>query len=230
MTIPDLRSPQSWIIAAALIAVVGGSVWGLSRGNSKPQVAIPKELSVESLKAQAEAEPARMMTTVRETMRRDDLTDEQRRQIAENMRKVWEDTMRKRVDDYYAANSEEDKKAILDRQIDEFEERRKELEERRKEDAKNGESRDRADRGQPFRGMFGQQTKEERKERSESRDPDRMARQTAYFSAMRERMSERGIKAPFGPGGGFGGPGGPGGGRGGLGGGPGGGSRPNRGP
>ena len=210
MTMPDFRSPQSWIIAAASITVVGGSVWALSRGGNAPTgVAIPRELSVESLKAQAAAEPGRMMDTVRDTMRRDDLTDEQRRQVAENMRKVWEDTMQKRVDEYYAAASDEDRKAILDRQIDEFEQRRKEWEERRKQDEKKT-GKDGAERGPGFRGLFGPQSKEERKERSESRDPDKAARQMAYFAAVRERMSERGIKAPFGPGGGFGGgPGGP---------------------
>jgi vacuolar-type H+-ATPase subunit I/STV1 len=210
MALPDFRSPQSWIITAASIAVVGGSVWALSRGGNAPAgVAIPRELSVESLKAQAAAEPGRMMNTVRDTMRRDDLTDEQRRQVAENMRKVWEDTMQKRVEEYYAAASDEDRKAILDRQIDEFEQRRKEWEERRKQDEKKA-GKDGAERGPGFRGLFGPQSKEERKERSESRDPDKAARQMAYFAAVRERMGERGIKAPFGPGGGFGGgPGGP---------------------
>jgi len=210
MTMPDFRSPQSWIIAAASITVVGGSVWALSRGgNASAGVAIPKELSVEALKTQAAAEPGRMLNTVRDTMRRDDLTDEQRRQVAENMRTVWQDTMQKRVDAYYAAASDEDRKALLDRQIDEFEQRRKEWEERRREDEKKA-GRDAAEREPGFRGLFGPQSKEERKERSESRDPDKAARQMAYFSALRERMAERGIKAPSGPGGGFGGgPGGP---------------------
>jgi hypothetical protein len=63
-------------------------------------VVIPAELSVDSLKAKA-AEPDKLRETMRDTMQREDLTDEQRRQIAENMRTVWEAEMTKRVDEYF---------------------------------------------------------------------------------------------------------------------------------
>jgi hypothetical protein len=44
-------------------------------------------------------------------------------------------------------------------------------------------------------------TPEGRKQMSESRDPDRMARRMAYFGAILSRAKERGIEMPF-PGGG----------------------------
>ena len=48
---------------------------------------------------------------------------------------------------------------------------------------------------------MGQQTQQDRKERSESRDPDQMAQRVAYFSAIQSRMKERGMAPPqFGPG------------------------------
>ena len=221
MTMPNFRTPQSWIITVLCAAAVGGSAWAVFRGPSAKTkgVAIPHELSVESLKAKTQ-EPDKLRETIRDTMRRDDLTDEQRRQIAENMRAVWEAEMQKRVDEYYAA-SEEEKTAVLDRQLDEFRERMKEWEKRREEEQKKDGEKDRAQQDQRFAGMFGQQSREERKQRSETRDPDRTGRQMAYFAAMRQRATERGIKMPFGPGAGP---------RGGAGADPGRSPRPDRGP
>jgi len=226
MTMPNFRTPQTWIITAVCATVLGGSAWAVFRAPKAKGggVVIPAELSVDSLKAKVE-EPEKLRETMRDTMQREDLTDEQRRQIAENMRTVWEGEMNKRVDEYFAA-SEEEKTAVLDRQLDEWRERMKEWEQRRKEEEKKDGEKDRADRAQRFAGMFGQQSREQRKERSETRNPDQAGRQMAYFMAMRNRAAERGINMPMGPGGGFrGGPGG------GPGAGPGGrGPRPDRGP
>ena len=97
----------------------------------------------------------------------------------------------------------------------------KEAEERRKEEQKKDGEKTAAQQGPRFPGMFGQRSREERKERSETRDPDRAARQMAYFAAIRDRATQRGIKMPFGPGGGP---------RGGPGAGPRRGPRPDRGP
>src|SRR5262245_62032953 len=116
MSIPDFRSPTVWIVAASSLIVVGGSVWALTRGEANAGVAVPKELSVDSLKAQAKEDPGKIRDTIRETMRRDDLTEEQRRQVGENMRKVWEAAIQGRVDEYYGAQSDEDRRAILDKQ------------------------------------------------------------------------------------------------------------------
>ncbi len=225
MTMPDFKTPQTWIIAGLTAVVLGGSAWAVFRGPSAKAggVEIPKELTVASLKANVD-QPEKIRETMRDTMSREDLTDEQRRQIAENMRTVWEEEINKRVDEYFAA-SDEEKNAVLDRQIDEFQERMKEWEQRRKEEEKKEGEKERADQGQRFAGMFGQQSREQRKERSETRDPDRAARQMAYFAAVRSRATERGIKMPMGGGGFRGGPGG------GPGAGPGArGSRPDRGP
>jgi hypothetical protein len=226
MTMPNFRTPQTWIITGLCAALLGGSAWAVFRGPRAKAggVVIPPEMSVDSLKAGVQ-EPDKLRETIRDTMRRDDLTDEQRRQIAENMRTVWEGEMNKRVDEYFAAPSEEEKNAVLDRQIDEFQERMKEGEQRRKEEENKDGEKARAEQGQRFAGMMGQQSREQRKDRSESRDPDRAGRQMAYFTAMRNRATERGIKMPMGGGGFRGGPGG------GPGAGPGGGGpRPDRGP
>ena len=110
MTMPNFHTPRTWIITSLCAVAVGGSAWAVFRGPSAKAggVAIPRELSVESLKAKAQ-EPDQLRETIRDTMRRDDLTDEQRRQIGENMRAVWEGEMQERVDEYFAAPEEEKK-------------------------------------------------------------------------------------------------------------------------
>ncbi|MEE8170354.1 MAG: hypothetical protein V3T70_07385, partial [Phycisphaerae bacterium] len=134
---------------------------------------------------------------VRDALSSDELTDEQKRIVVDNMREAREESMNERVDEYFSA-SEADKPAILDRQIDEFQKRREEWERRRREreaSEKDGDADEENDRDQ-FRRFFGSQTQEERKSRSEGRNPDYRARRMSYFRDMRERMQQRGIEMP----------------------------------
>ncbi len=215
--------PQVAGIAVIGTIVLGGGVWALVGGSADdggPD--LPQELTKEFIAAQAKENPGKLATTLMDTMDREDLTPEQRRAARQNMREVWQKEMDKNVNEYFDAENEEQKNAILDRQLDEFmvrmQDMRKAFEERRAQREQNGE-RNEADeearRRESGRRWMGQ-TAEERKERSESRNPDDSARRMAYMSAMMKRGQQRGIEMPrFGPGGG----GGPGGGRGGFGGG-----------
>src|SRR5262245_10105588 len=115
MTLPNFRSPTGLIITASSLLVLGGGVWAFTRSRAEAGVSVPKQLSVDALKAQAKEDPGKMRETIRDTMRRDDLTDEQRRQIGENMRKVWDDFMHQRVDEYYAAKTDDERTAVLDK-------------------------------------------------------------------------------------------------------------------
>lgn len=191
-----------WIVGGVGAVLVGASVWGITAHyrNADATPVLPRELTVEGLKEQR-AEPGKMRDTMREAMDREDLTDEQKRQIAQNMREVWRSTMRERVDEYFNA-SEDDRVAVLDRQIDEFQRFREEMERRRADQERAGQAKEgdkaRPEREERWRGAMESQSKEERKERSESRNPDEMGRTMAYFGAMRQRMTERGIKPPEG--------------------------------
>jgi len=208
-TRPNHQTKFAVIVLTGACLIVA-TVWGVTRftGPAKAASTLPPEFSVESLKAKAE-DPGAMMTTVREAMRRDDLTDEQRQELRQNMGQVWRETVQARVDEYFNAPPEE-QTSVLDKHIDqlmaqmaEWEKRREEMERTREEDR------------QRVGQTFGQASQQERKERSEARNPDSMARAMAYFGAVRNRMSERGIKMPQGFGGrGLGGPGGGGGRRG----------------
>lgn len=193
------------LAAAATVALVGPF-----RPAADP-FGLPPELSEASLKARA-ADPPSMMDTMRSTMERTDLSDEQREEIRRRMREAWQAQLDQRVDEYYAAAAEQ-KQEVLDRHLEEMQRATQEREARREEANEPREPRD--ERRRPD---FASMTRQQRKARAESRDPDRAARQMAYFSALRARAEERGVRMPFGPGGGRfgGGPGGgPGGGRGG---------------
>jgi hypothetical protein len=192
-----------WIGGGAALVALGAAATGymIVGGSPDRAKALPKEMSVSALKAQAETDPAKMMDTFRETMRRDDLTDEQRREIGSNMRQVWQSMMTERIDEWYAAQTEDEKVAVLDRQIDEFAARMSDWQRRREEREREGEQASEEER-ERMRQMWSPPTREERKARSESRNPDQMARSMVYFAAMRSRMDQRGIQMPRGgPGG-----------------------------
>ncbi len=226
MAVQNTRSRKPLLIGVGLVAVVliAVGVWASSESPEPlAESTLPPELSVDALKKRADDPSA-----LRNEMRREDLTEEQRRELRHNMREVMQSRMAERVDEYFGA-AEEDRLAILDRHIDEWEKRRAEWEQNRRDrdrdrnDREDGKEGRRDDR----RGRFASQSKQERKERSESRSADERGRRMAYVNAMRTRMQERGIEMR-GPGGGRGGPGGPGRGPGGPRGGPGrgGGGRP----
>jgi hypothetical protein len=217
MTLADLGKPKIIVVQVAVVLAIAGGVWGYSAWSgdvSSEANAVPPELTVEALKTQMD-DPGKMMQTMRQTMRREDLTDEQRAEVRRNMREVWQSTMDERVDEYFAAATEKDKNVVLDRQIDEFQERMKEWEARRQERERERErereargrdgdadgqqtTESREERGRRWRRFAGSQTREQRKARSESRDPDRTARRMVYFTAMRKRASERGVEMRWG--------------------------------
>jgi hypothetical protein len=157
---------------------------------------LPPELSAESLQARAD-DPQAMWQTMHDTMQRTDLTDKQREELMRRMRGIWQQRMDQHVDEYFSAPDGQ-KQAVLDRHIDEMQARMREHEAQHEREQAEGQH-ERRDR--PHRPNFANMTAQERKNRSESRNPDRTARRMAYFSALRARMAERGIEMPHGPGG-----------------------------
>lgn len=218
-------SPKTFVIAGALIAALGGGAWGVAyfAGGAKDAeantTALPEEYTVEKIKASATEDPAVVMERMRNFMDRTDLTDEQREQARKNMREAMEQIMQQRVDEYYAAKTDEEKNAVLDKHIDEFQKFAKAMEERRrqeeeKEAAEENDPEKKAEREkrrEEMRNRWANRSQAERKADSETRDPNKSAQRMAYFGAMMRRSAERGIQMPRfgGPGGrGMGGPGG----------------------
>jgi hypothetical protein len=94
----------------------------------------------------------------------------------------------KEMDEYFDAPTPEAKEQILDRRIDEMQVERAKHEQERAE----REPTTRPDRLGSDRNMSPQ----DRKTRSETRNPDLMAKRMEYFRLLRERMKARGIEPP----------------------------------
>jgi hypothetical protein len=196
------------ILTACGLIVATGATWGIwawSRTREANPSKLPGEYSVEALQTQTR-NPAQAMETVNGLVQREDLTDEQRREAFENLRKVREARFEENIDEYFAAAPEE-RNAVLDRQIDEWQQFMKEMEKHRDDwrqarermRENQNENQNQSNESRRDRGRSRFRTREGRQAFSEGHDPDRTARRMSYFSAMRKRMSERGIEMP-GPG------------------------------
>lgn len=218
MSFPN--SPKSFALIGVILAALGGGAWGVAHySNSAPAdtgPAIPDEYSVAKIKAAMKDDPKTRGDKMREFMERKDLTDEQREKIGDNLRQAFEEEMDNRVNEYFAAKPE-DRDAILDKQIDEMEQRRKDFEARREQEEKDAKKADdekeRDKRREEWRKREASKSQTQRKSDFESRDPDKRAQRASYFRAVQARMAARGIQGGrFGPWGGGRGPGGGGGG------------------
>ncbi len=204
------------VLVAASLLVLGGAAFGVVSLVKARRSAVPAEFTIAALKADAK-DPHKMFEKVHEAMSRPELSDQQREAIHDNARAVMEAQMDVRMNAYFAAPQAQ-RKAIIDRDLDEMQARMKEWQQRRPRDESGRAPGDRpqgsarrdaqapgspppgggpqADRRGGPRGDHNS-TPQERKTRSESRDPDKTARRTAYFTAMRQRAEERGIQMPF---------------------------------
>lgn len=180
------------VIAAVAALVLGAGAWAYTSRSKAPEP--PKVVTADEVHKSFE-----QMRAIRE---RKDLTEAERDKLREANGRTMEAFMDQQIAAWYAAPTPQAKKAVLDKNIDEMEKRRKEWESRPRDTSASQPS------SRPSRRGFGG-TPAERKSRSESRSPARMARMMEYWRATQDRMKERGIQPPrWGPGGGRGGPGG----------------------
>lgn len=199
-----MTTKTTWIaLAGAGALTIGVGAWAVSAylgstGDSTP--AVPEDFKKENIVALAKEDPGQVWQKVREASERIDLTEAQKEQIRENAREVFEAEMQARMDEYFQAPPEQ-KDQILDKHIDEFERRRQEWEKRRQEEEAQAandpaKAQEREQRREQWRERMRNMSQAERKERSESRDPNQRAQRMAYFTAMRARMEARGMQPP----------------------------------
>ncbi len=113
-----------------------------------------------------------------------DLTDDQRRQLRQNVRPVMQQMMKDRVDGYFDT-PEEDREAYLDKLIDEFRRRRPERSPRTQPTDRQT---------QPGQGRRGWRRSPDRMKRNLEETPaDDRAKQAELWRALRRRMRDRGI-------------------------------------
>ena len=100
-----IRRGRTVAVFGVVLLIAIGAIWAIasSGGDQTDSVvavaALPEELSVKGLKEQV-ADPSSLRKKVRETMEREDLTDEQRDQLRKNIREVMRAEMDKRVDEF----------------------------------------------------------------------------------------------------------------------------------
>lgn len=194
---------KSWVIVITVLLSVIGSGW-FAFGY----------FSGEDLTA---------LNELREKMRDDSLTPEQRRELGgqmrqefeklspEQRREMWQSReqhqnreMQNHLTQFFALSPDERNKA-LDKQIDDMEKRRKQREKERAE-RDNKDRGDRGDRGNGGGGGDrGQRTGTDRlsraKERLNSTTPELRSMRGDYFRMMQERRAERGLPPGRGRGG-----------------------------
>jgi hypothetical protein len=173
-------SPKILALGGGGVLVVAVAAWGVSGYLRTPQKPPPPD-------------PMKLM----ENMQRTDLTEEQRNELRHNMHEAFQARMDARADEYFTAPAEQ-KELVLDRQIDEMQKEMKQMEERRRQHQEE-EERHAGPTSRPWHRGFANMTPQERKTRSETRNPDQMARHMAYRNAVHARMEQRGIQMPFGP-------------------------------
>lgn len=228
MTQPIRQRRSLWLVVAVLLVVTAaGTLWAMLRGPDVEEEIASGEVdrmrtALMSLDEDTlESEKGRDLSKLTfETLRempvedmmdlwnREDLTDEQRRQLGANMRRVFMNNMADVAERLEAAQTPEEKNAILDEQIDNFvtfRERMREYQDSRREEMTEEElDAEREERRERWRNP----SREDREQRQMDQDPDRQAQMMNMFFQMQRRAQERGIEMGFGPGGRRGGPGG----------------------
>lgn len=124
------------LIAIALLATGGGGAYLLLH-EAEAVPAAGANYTVENLNKAAD-DPAAIQARMRELWDRDDLTDEQRREAMENMRRMMEQRMDAAIDEYMTAPQNQ-KNAVLDKHIDEWQRHMAEWEKNRAEWEKRGQ-------------------------------------------------------------------------------------------
>ncbi|MCK4886344.1 MAG: hypothetical protein KAS96_03090 [Planctomycetes bacterium] len=158
------------IIISIILAIVILSVaGGFYAKSSKQEIKLPQ--SPEELREFADSNDFKAMDekTRREVMRK-------------SMQQQFDNTLNE-----YFALEEKDKSAYLDDVIDRMGQMRARWRSRRNRDNEDGQQRPRR-----------MPSAERMRERTESMDPERLARMVEFMKAMQKRMGERGIESGFG--------------------------------
>jgi len=146
-----------------------------------------RRLTIEAMKDMPIAELMKLL-------RGGDLTDEQREALFRNLQTLWMTYMADSAEEFFNAPPEE-QAALLDRQLDDwkqFMDRMREYREAHQDDPEYQQMRERQ------RQRWQNQTKEDRKDRLESMNPDRQMKMFYMWRKMQERARERGLE--MGPG------------------------------
>lgn len=218
-TAPRSRARLWGILAAVGAAVLAGGIyWAVyaDRSNLRDDLASGDADRMRDALVQADTEKLRgkdaraTRQLTMEAMRKmsiedlmslwrdDSLTDEQRRQMGENMRVIWMSYMTEFAEEYFTV-PEEEKEKLLDQRIDEWKEfmdRMREWREAHQDDPEYQQRREQ----ERERWRRRQRSTEERKQQMAEINPDQQAKMFYVFQQMRKRAEERGLDMSWGRG------------------------------
>jgi len=186
------------ILTAVIVVALGGIVWAILPASPDPQLVKVQQLQQKLFRSDAKLSDAERREGFDELRRESEkLTEEQRDKLMQDFRDNPPEFVRRMqkdmVDFFDKPKAEQDK--ILDKQIDEFEKRRKQWEKNRGDRSK----------GPPggFRGgnMDGKAANDMRKKMLDNTSPQQRAMMGEYFERMNQRRQERGMPPWGGPGG-----------------------------
>lgn len=211
MNIAALTSNRKFLIAvvACMVALAGGAVllWAGWPGPPDPSTQSPEEvtkymaskdfgkLSIERKQQYLQQAREAGRLEFRRGFRGEDLSEQQRRQLFENMAEVGRQRMRERLDAFFEL-SQDQRDEYIDRMLDQWQSRSAgspgDGGASRPDDSAEQQEQAAGDDGPRRRGP----TPERMKRMLENTDPEDRARMGEFMKAMRKRMDERGMSPP----------------------------------
>lgn len=177
------------ILIGVGIVAVGGAAWGFL-GKSTPEkrvVPVPEPFQLKNMQAKMDqpGEMKRLFTSAAYQ----GLTKAQQHQVIQNKGAAYEQMWEDRLDDYFEAE-EAEREAILDEHLDDL---AASLNRGAKQEQGKTKKQASYEEGKGQKKSSGDWSRQERKAKSESVNPDKLARQIAYKHAMTQRADARGI-------------------------------------
>jgi hypothetical protein len=191
-----MKNKKKLAVILGLLVLAGAVAWAYWPPGQDPQIAKVAALQ-EKLFSGQPGPPTPERREAFEEFRREaeKLTPEQRMQMMRDNPPPFMRQMQKNVRDYFDL-SDADKKKALDKQIDEMERFRKQMESRR-----DGERRGRGGPGGGFRGFGGDPSRAQqfRKDMLNNTNPMDRAMFGEYMSQLQRRRDQRGLPPMRGP-------------------------------
>lgn len=174
------------------ILLLGGTFWGL-RPSKDGDDEVPEEFSVAKIRREMD-EPGGTDRLFKSDVY-EQLTDEQQKQVARNKEEAFYQQFLARVDAYFAAD-ESEREALLDAHLDEMEAEGKWKQVKNEKKSGKYQTRSESAKKKLAKGRasgVGESvlTREQRRAKSESINPDEMARMWAYKQALERRALDR---------------------------------------
>lgn len=206
-----MNNKSTWIGIAALVLAIAGGVWAFNQ-RENPDVVAARAVNKKMVAAFSDENVSmddKMKLREEAQAANEKLSEEDRSQVQRDAWKSRGRQMESMIDDYLAIEDEDERNAYLDEQIEKFQGMRdqwKQMREKREAEAKERgeEPKEKKEGGRRGGGWYAtkpgdKQGMMDRQRRSlDKSSPEQRAKFTEFFTALKERMEERGIESGWG--------------------------------